>query len=92
VYFDIANGLYIGDDPLESARTVAQRVVQYHVKGYKTERPLDSMPLGEVKALFEAAGFRGRVATEIDPVEQEPDSQTNAHLAAALAILKQHGY
>jgi hypothetical protein len=38
VYFDIANGLYIGDDPVESARIVAPRVVQYHVKGYKAER------------------------------------------------------
>jgi hypothetical protein len=49
------------------------------------------MPLREVKEIFEAAGFRGRVATEIDPVE-EPGSQTNAHLAAALATLEQHGF
>ncbi len=93
VYFDIANGLYIGDDPLESARTVASRVVQYHVKGYKHERPLESMPLREVKEIFAAAGFQGRVATEIDPIENAPgSSQTNAHLTAALATLRQHGY
>jgi len=91
VYFDIANGLYIGDDPIETARTVAPRVVQYHVKGYKRERPLEAMPLREVKEIFAAAGFRGRVATEIDPVE-EPGSRTNSHLAAALATLRQHGF
>ncbi len=91
VYFDIANGLYIGDDPIESARTVAPRVVQFHVKGYRKERPLEAMPLREVKVIFEAAGFRGRAATEIDPVE-ETGQKTNAHLAAALATLRQNGY
>lgn len=91
VYFDIANGLYIGDDPLETARIVAPRVIQYHVKGYKSERPLESMPLREVKAVFAAAGFKGRVATEIDPVEATGE-KTNRHLAAALATLRQHGY
>ncbi len=91
VYFDIANGLYIGDDPIESARMVAPRVVQYHVKGYKRERPLESLPLREVKEIFAAAGFGGRVATEIDPVE-EPGNQTNAHLSAALATLRRHGF
>lgn len=92
VYFDIANGLYIGEDPLESARTVAPRVVQYHVKGYKRERPLESLPLREVREIFAVAGFAGRVATEIDPVEEAPGSQTNAHLSAALATLRRHGF
>lgn len=92
VYFDIANGLYIGDDPLESARIVAPRLMQYHVKGYKRERPLESLPIREVKDIFAAAGFRGRVATEIDPVEEDPDSRTNAHLATALATLRQNGF
>ncbi|HZP84708.1 MAG TPA: sugar phosphate isomerase/epimerase family protein [Chthonomonadaceae bacterium] len=91
VYFDIANGIYIGDDPLESAQKVAPRVVQYHVKGYRAERPLEAMPLKEVKAVIEAAGFRGRVATEIGPSE-EPGKQTNAHLAAAIATLRQNGF
>jgi len=91
VYYDIANGLYIGDDPVETARIVAPRVIQYHVKGYRRERPLDAMPLDEVKAIFEAAGYKGRVATEIDPVE-ETGTKTNAHLAAAMATLRQHGF
>jgi sugar phosphate isomerase/epimerase len=91
VYYDIANGLYIGDDSIETARIVAPRVLQYHVKNYRAERPLESMPLDEVKAIFEAAGFKGRVATEIDPIEKEGE-KTNAHLAAAMATLKKHGY
>jgi sugar phosphate isomerase/epimerase len=92
IYFDIANGMYIGDDPLEDARIIAPRVVQYHVKNYKQERPLEAMPLREVKALFEAEGFRGRVATEIDPIEVAPEEKTNAHLSAALRTLREHGY
>lgn len=92
VYYDIVNGLYIGDDPVASARTVAPRVLQFHVKDYRPgNRSLESMPLREVKDLFEAAGFRGRVATEIDPIEG-PGRQTNAHLVAALATLRQNGY
>jgi sugar phosphate isomerase/epimerase len=91
VYFDIANGIVIGDDPVESARRVAPRVVQFHVKGYRNELPLSAMPLREVKAVFEDAGFRGRVATEIDPTEED-GQKTNAHLAAARTILTQNGY
>jgi 4-hydroxyphenylpyruvate dioxygenase len=93
VYYDIVNGLYIGDDPLETARLVAPRVIQYHVKDYRPgNRTLESLPLREVKAVFEAAGFRGRVATEIDPIEESGSEQTNSHLAAALGVLRQHGF
>ncbi len=92
VYFDIVNGLYIGDDAVTSARQIALRILQYHVKDYRSGgQPLEAMPLREVKAIFEAAGFRGRVATEITPYE-EPGHQTNNHLSAALATLRQNGY
>lgn len=92
VYFDIANGLYIDEDPLLAAPKVAPRVVQYHVKEYKKGgRSFASMPLREVRSIFEAAGFQGRVATEIGPTEQ-PGQQTNAHLADALTILKKNGF
>lgn len=91
VYYDIANGLYIGDDSLETAKAVAPRVFQFHVKNYKKEIPLEAMPLREVKAVFEAAGFNGRVATEIDPMETEGE-KTNAHLVAAMETLRRNGY
>ena len=92
VYFDIANGLYIGEDSVEAARQVASRVVQYHVKDYsKGGRSFESMPLREIKAIFMAAGYKGRVATEIDPAE-EPGQKTNDHLIAALATLRQNGF
>ena len=92
VYFDIANGLYIDEDPLEAAQKIAARVVQYHVKDYKPGgRSFESMPLQEVKAVMESAGFKGRVATEIDPIE-ESGQKTNAHLTAALAVLRQRGF
>lgn len=92
VYFDIANGLYIGDDAVESARTIAARVVQFHVKGFpRGGRPLEAMPLQTVREILVSAGFRGRVATEIDPVG-EASEQTNAHLTAALATLRTNGY
>ncbi len=93
VYYDIVNGLYIGDDPVETARAVAGRVVQYHVKDYRPGgRTLESLPLAEVREIFAAAGFRGRVATEIDPIEPRGEQQTNAHLAPALATLRRHGF
>lgn len=93
VYYDIVNGLYIGDDPVETARAVAGRVVQYHVKDYRPGgRTLESLPLAPVREIFAAAGFRGRVATEIDPIEAPGEPQTNAHLAPALATLRQHGF
>ncbi len=93
VYFDIANGLYIDEDPLEAARKVAPRVVQYHVKDYaRGGRSFEAMPLRQVKEVMDAAGFRGRVATEIGPTEASPDAQTNAHLEAALTVLRQNGF
>lgn len=90
VYYDIANGLYAGEDNLASARCVAPRVIQYHVKDYnKHEIPLDRMPLKEVKVIFERAGFKGRVAVEIGPAD-EP--KTNRHLETALKTLRDAGY
>jgi sugar phosphate isomerase/epimerase len=92
VYFDNANGLYIDDDPIEAARKVASRVVQYHVKDYaRGNRSFDSMPLREIKEIISAAGYKGRVATEIGPTEVE-GRKTNDHLVAALATLKQNGF
>ena len=92
VYYDIANGLYAEDDPVSSARAVASRVVQFHVKDFKKgERPLAAMPLKEVRAIFESAGFRGRAAVELAP--REPAGlETNAHLAEALQVLRSAGY
>ncbi|MCW8131447.1 MAG: sugar phosphate isomerase/epimerase [Planctomycetota bacterium] len=90
VYYDIANGLYAGEDNLASARCVAPRVVQFHVKDYnKHEIPLEKMPLREAKAIFEKAGFKGRVAVEIGPSD---DPKTNRHLDAAIKTLRAVGY
>lgn len=92
IYFDIANGLYIDEDPVEAARKVASRVVQYHVKDYqKGNLSFEAMPLREIKAIFTAAGYKGRVATEIGPPEG-PGQKTNDHLTAALTTLRQNGF
>lgn len=92
VYFDIANSLAVGEDPIETARLIASRLIQFHVKDHPASgRSLESMPLREIKAIFDAAGYTGRVATEIDPIE-ENGVQTNAHLVSALATLRQNGY
>ena len=46
VYFDIANGIYIGDDPLESARTV----IRVKLTGASGTTAL--MPYGRLRAVF----------------------------------------
>lgn len=90
VYYDIANGLYAGEDNLASARCVAPRVVQFHVKDCnKHEIPLEKMPIKEVKVIFEKAGFKGRVAVEIGPAD-EP--KTNKHLESSIKTLRAAGY
>ena len=89
VYYDIANGLYAGEDNAASARCVAPRVNQFHVKDYnKGEIPLEKMPLKEVQAVFGKDGFRGRVAVELGP----QGATGNAHLERALRTLRENGY
>jgi hydroxypyruvate isomerase len=92
VYFDIANSLAVGEDPVAAARTIAPRLIQFHVKDHPASgRSLEAMPLREIKAVLDAAGYTGRVATEIEPFE-EAGEQTNAHLVSALTTLRQIGY
>jgi sugar phosphate isomerase/epimerase len=92
VYFDIANGLYIDEDSVEAARKVVSRVVQYHVKDYpKGNLSFEAMPLREIKAIFTDANYKGRIATEIGPAEEQGE-KTNDHLIAAMATLRQNGF
>ena len=90
VYYDITNGLYAGEDTLTNAKRVAPRTVQYHVKGSrKGGKSLEQMPLKEMKDIFAAAGYSGRVALEDGPREE---GETNEALAGMLKTLRATGY
>jgi sugar phosphate isomerase/epimerase len=81
VCFDTANALRVGDDPLEAARALAARVRIVHLKDCEGGQAADrvtgpaSVPYGEgvvpvddVLAVFEAAGFDGLVCVELGHV------------------------
>ena len=85
IYFDMGNCLYVGESPLEQARTCAPLVAQLHIKGGPTT-PLGAMPLQHVREILEGAGFRGRGCLEIEP------RAGDRHLAEARGLLKMAGY
>ncbi|MBN1673638.1 MAG: sugar phosphate isomerase/epimerase [Kiritimatiellae bacterium] len=92
VYYDIANNLAAADDPVDAARASAKRVLGYHAKGRaRSGLSLADMPLREVREIFEAAGYQGRVALELDKPETA-GAEPNAHLAEAIKVMRTAGY
>lgn len=86
VYADIGNAMHSGEDPVQAIKAAGARVFAVHFKGYRDERPLEKMPLDEVRVALEQLDFQGRGAVEMK------GGDDNAVLKTAIATLREHGF